>query len=241
MLQDSIHRLCSQRATCKLCGVFLGVAILLAGALGRLGAVNLLWAAAPILLLGLIDAGYAAEQRRCAELLKEQKGEESMPPPPETAGASILGTVSALLSRSVSPFYLGLLGIVAAGAFLMPIKEPPIPVVPAVAPGSMINLRNQPYRTMTPPPMPPRYIPQRPHMGSPLPGATPLPGRPPFPMNPPTTPVIQRSGSPAIGKSVPAITGNPSPGLAPGSSSAPTPLATPPSTPALSKPAGQRP
>jgi len=241
MQQDPIHRLSSQCANCKLCGVFLGVAILLAGALGRLGAVNLLWAAAPLLLLGLTDAGYAAEQRRCAKLAQDQNGNESIPGPPEAAAASILGTVSAILLPSIWPFYLGLLGTVTAGALLMPIKEPPAPVMPAMAASPINNLPGQPYRPMTPLPMLPRNVPQRPHVGTPFPGEVPFHGQSPFPMKPATTPVIQRNTSPAIQKPVAPITDNPSPSLVPTPVPAPTPVSTRPSTPAIPNPAGKKP
>ena len=38
----------------------------------------MLWAAGPLLLLGLVEAGYAAQERRYAELLKARKGNEEM-------------------------------------------------------------------------------------------------------------------------------------------------------------------
>jgi hypothetical protein len=58
MLHETIHRYSSQRAICKQWSVFLGVAVLLVGALGKVSPANLLWAAAPLLLLGLAEAGY---------------------------------------------------------------------------------------------------------------------------------------------------------------------------------------
>jgi hypothetical protein len=120
MLPDIIHRYSAQRANCKQWSVFLAVAILLVGALGKLSAANLLWAAAPLLLLGLAEAGYAGQERRCAELLKSRKGNEEVAALlPEGASASILRTAVAAMSLSVGPFYLGLFAIVAAGGGAM--------------------------------------------------------------------------------------------------------------------------
>ena len=129
MLPDIIHRYSSQRATCKQWSVLLGVAILLVGALGKVSAANLLWTAAPLLLLGLAEAGYAGQERRCVDILKSRKGNEEVSALlPEAASASILRTAVAAMSVSVWPFYLGLFAIVAAGggAMTSPGKEAPM-------------------------------------------------------------------------------------------------------------------
>src|SRR5258707_682006 len=64
MVQESLQRLGSQSAACKWGSVLLGAAALVGC---RLGGENLLWLAAPGLLLALADAGYAAQARRIAE------------------------------------------------------------------------------------------------------------------------------------------------------------------------------
>lgn len=117
MLVDIVHRYSAHRAACKQCSVALGIAILLVGALGKVAPANLLWAAAPLLLLGLAEAGYAGQERRCLELLKGKKGnEEVVALLPEAANASILRTAVAAMSVSIWPYYLGLFAIVAVGS-----------------------------------------------------------------------------------------------------------------------------
>lgn len=186
MLPETIHRLSAQRATCRVSGIVLGVIILLTGMLGRLGGMSLVWPASPLLLLLFVDAGYAARQRRCVELFKERQGSEGISVHlPESAAASIPGMMAAVFSLSIWPFYLCLLGMVTAGAFLMPIKEIPPSNGPAMTGGSTANGPGQPYRQATDGPIPSQSIPQRPL------------GTTPFSMNP----AIQRNGAPALPQS----------------------------------------
>jgi len=206
MLFEMIHRLSSQRGHCKSCGVILGIAVLLAGALGGLGKGSLLWIAAPLVLLGLVDAGYAAQQRRCEELLKRpERNEDATAFLPETAGTVIRRFCSAVLSLSVWPFYLSLLGMVVAAAFYMPVKVSAPSVARAAVSSPMGNLPGQPYRSNPMNGMPPQYFPQRP----PFPARTPMGqmtphsggGLPTVPWGPPngrpTSPPPQRPSSPA--------------------------------------------
>jgi len=137
MFLETIQRLSTQRGHCKLGSVFLGSGILLAGAVSGLGKASLFWIAAPLLLLGLADAGYAAEQQRSVELSKKAKGYEAAFSP-EAAGTFIWRFCSAVLSLSVWPFYLSLVGVVVAGAFYMPVKVTP-PAAAAMVAGPMGN------------------------------------------------------------------------------------------------------
>ena len=151
MLQNTIQRLYSQRSVCKQSAVFLSIVILLVGAVIGLSRSSLMWAGAPLLLLWLAEAGYAAEQKRCEEWLKGAKGKDD-----ESAfvpEASVGGVVSAACSMGVLPFYLVLLGIVAAAAFYMPVKVPaPQTVTIASQPA---GFPMQPYRPATTGPMAP--------------------------------------------------------------------------------------
>src|SRR5437899_1636674 len=99
MNSDITSRFSSCRAACKQWSVGWGVVILLVGGLAGLAPMKMLWAAGPLLLLGLVEAGYAAQQWRYAELLKAKKGnEEAAGLPPEPASASVVRTTFAALS-----------------------------------------------------------------------------------------------------------------------------------------------
>ena len=116
MYTEPSHRYSFHRAACKQWSVGLGVIILLVGGLAGVNPTKMLWAAGPLLLLGLVEAGYAAQERRYAELLKGKKGNEEISVlPPEAASASVVRTAVAALSLSVWPFYLGLFAMVAIG------------------------------------------------------------------------------------------------------------------------------
>jgi len=116
MIENNLHRLSSQRAACKQWCVLLGVAILLVGGLGKLSATTLIWAAAPLLLLGFTEAGYAAQQRREEDQLRSRKGNnEGLPLAPESAAVSATRWAVSAVSLSIWPFYLGLFSIVAVG------------------------------------------------------------------------------------------------------------------------------
>jgi hypothetical protein len=114
--KSSYSHLSSHRAACKQWSAGLGVLILLIGGLAGLNPTKMLWAAGPLLLLGLVEAGYAAQERRYAELLKAKKISEETPALlPEPASASVVRTTFAALSLSIWPFYLGLFAIVGIG------------------------------------------------------------------------------------------------------------------------------
>jgi hypothetical protein len=66
MLPEQLYRLSAQRAACKQWSAGLAVVILLLGGLAGLNPTKMLWAAGPLLLIGLVEAGYAAQERWCA-------------------------------------------------------------------------------------------------------------------------------------------------------------------------------
>src|SRR5579871_1102369 len=104
----------SNRAACKQWSAGLAVVILLVSALAGLNPTKILWAAGPVLLLGLVEAGYAAQERRYAALLESKKIDESCASLPlESAGASVARTTVAVLSPAIWPFYVALFAIVA--------------------------------------------------------------------------------------------------------------------------------
>src|SRR5438132_1685593 len=76
MCADPLNRLATQPVACKHCWcVLLATAVLLAGAIAKLPLTSLLWAAAPIFLVGLTEASYAAQERRCHEALRGRRGD----------------------------------------------------------------------------------------------------------------------------------------------------------------------
>jgi len=91
------------------------------GVFGRLNAPSLLWIAAPLVFLGLADAGCAAREKRCAELLKNGKNNDLSAISPSEPASKLLGRfIGGLCSVSVWPFYLFLWGVVIGGAFELP-------------------------------------------------------------------------------------------------------------------------
>ena len=121
MLQDTLRQLSSHRAACKQWSVFVSVAVLVFGALGRLSTANLLWMAAPLVLLGFAEAGYAARETYGEQLLKNGKNNEQLVVlPKESALATSRRTAVSLCSLSVWPFYLALWGVIAASAYNLP-------------------------------------------------------------------------------------------------------------------------
>lgn len=117
MLKDWILRSSPRRYICKVASVITGIAILALPAIEKLTAfATVLWIASPLLLFWLMDAGMAAEQRRCIELLKKDPTEED----PSVllwgdGDASIVWFFRGLISLSIWPFYLVLFGLVAFG------------------------------------------------------------------------------------------------------------------------------
>jgi hypothetical protein len=68
--QIILREVSSIRMICKLCTIFLTIALLLIGALSGLEKIQLLWIGAPLLFLWAIDTAYAAESRRWIESSK---------------------------------------------------------------------------------------------------------------------------------------------------------------------------
>ena len=210
MLQDTLRQLSCHRAACKLWSIVVSIAVLLAGSFGRLDTAVLLWAAAPLVLLGLSEAGYAARQSYLRQATREVSENASAEPPPPSTMSTLWHYASAVGSLSIWPFYLALFGLVVAAAFNMPVRPvTPLTVSVANLPGNLPGtMSNQPYGPMTTGPMLPQYFPQRPpnvartpfppHAPfTPWPGNTPsgslppvAPGaRPGFPQQAPSTPV----------------------------------------------------
>jgi hypothetical protein len=75
MTSELLNRLATQRASCKHWCALLTTAVLLAGAIAKLPLTSLLWAAAPIFLLGLTEASYAGQEARYAEALSRRGGD----------------------------------------------------------------------------------------------------------------------------------------------------------------------
>jgi len=145
MLNETIGQLSSHRAACKRWSIFLAVAILIAGGLGKLSTASLLWAASPLLLLALTEAGYAAEQGRCPEFFRHGKGDETLEVlPSESTMVSSRRFGSALVSISIWPFYLALWAVVLAGAFELPRHTMPSPIISAAETGSAVREPGKP-------------------------------------------------------------------------------------------------
>jgi hypothetical protein len=158
------------------------VAILLAGAFGRLDTPSLLWVSAPIVVLGLAEAGYAAMERTYLEQTKrgttaELPGSQQLPPP-----VGLGGFLSALGTFSVWPFYLLLWGIFVAGAINLPRHLPKDQVTTVVpAPPKIPSATNVPSGMNHFPAMP-----QRPQNGPANLPAT-YPAYPTIPLHTPAT------------------------------------------------------
>lgn len=117
MVKDILFLYSSKRLTIKLAAILAGTGVLAIAAIENVAGTNeLFWMAAPLFLLWLVDAGYAAEQRRYAEAARKDGGNnDDSAVSPGTAGASIGHFGCAVLSLSNAPFYLALFGLVAFG------------------------------------------------------------------------------------------------------------------------------
>lgn len=135
--------------SCKLGAIYFAVAVLVAGSVAEMESVRVLWAAAPLLCIALLDAGDEAK--------------------------TIPEFLSGLLSLRVWPFYLVLLAIVVLGARELPgprtaPERANFVVSPYMSPGS-----SAPMRTIVPPTAP--RSPQLPAQRIPT-KPVPLPPRP---------------------------------------------------------------
>jgi len=134
----AIQRLGQQSASCKLTSAILsGAAMLFAS--GRVGGEGLLWAAAPMGLLALADASYAAKTRRLFDLAGQLDGNRA-PKPGEVIQREVgtgsvseaVGSLKGLLSFSVWPYYTSLALVVAGlGSTVLVPKAGPAPVYPS--------------------------------------------------------------------------------------------------------------
>ncbi len=150
ILNSALQRLASQSATCKIySSVLAGAALLFAA--GRSGGGSLLWAAAPAIVLALVDAGYTAKARSLAS-----EAHKSVPDSSDTAkswsiiqlqvasggmaeaGKALMG----LFSFSVWPFYMGLaLMVIGLGDTILIPKNTGLPT--ASFPQQMMPTTNQ--------------------------------------------------------------------------------------------------
>ena len=188
LLHASIQRLASQSATCKLWSVVLASVVLLFAA-GRVGAEALLWAAAPVLLLALADAGYAARARSLSEafLSPTKKGEDSLLAAfaPVRAADALKG----MAAVSVWPFYLGLVAIVGGLGMMVIVPKPKTPSLTAPVPpsaqfGQVMPQTGQPV--LVPPPTP--ATPAASVSKARTPASSSQPVRPPTLIPPPSSP-----------------------------------------------------
>jgi hypothetical protein len=121
MLPEVLHHPFSRRFACKQWSAIISIAILFVGMLGRFDTAAILWISAPLLLLGLTDAGYATLADQLLESLKAGKGsDESFIYQDQSALIQLRRFAGALCSISVWPFYLTLWGIVVGAAFELP-------------------------------------------------------------------------------------------------------------------------
>ncbi len=178
-MQTILREAFSRRMICKLCTIFLTIGLLLTGALSGLEKIQLLWIGAPILFLWFIDTAYTAEYRQCIESLKGSITAENLSVVSESPVKTVGRFGEALISLSIWPFYLPLVGIFVSAAFWMPVKA----ITPAVTAVNLVgNSPGQPYRPI---PNNPMYQPSMQH---------PQPGLLPFAARPSMTPAYQRNG-----------------------------------------------
>jgi hypothetical protein len=116
MQNESLDRLSALRASCKHWSAFLTVVIVLACGLGKLSPKSVILALVPVLLLGLMDAAYAAQQecRVDSDCGAEEPQHSS---PSAKKGSRISRAALATFSFSIWPFYLTLLSVVAIAGF----------------------------------------------------------------------------------------------------------------------------
>ena len=187
LTHSAIQRLSGQSANCKVTSAILSGAALLFAA-GRTGGEGLLWAAAPIGLLALADAGYVAKIRRLARLSGQYDGTKT-----PKAGDVIQNEVgeggvkeavqslSGLLSFSVWPYYASMALLVGGlGNSVLAPKTPAVysPTQPFAGVPGMVQ----------------------PHAGT-TPGGQPFPQSAPRPYN---VPAAGQPGAPGGNGSAPA-------------------------------------
>lgn len=138
MLHATLQRLAGQSAACKIWGAVLSATALLFAA-GRAGGEPLLWAATPVILLALADAGYVGQSRRIAAYVARREPKE-LGNTKDIVHLLVQGSafpeafksLASVLSLSVWPFYLSLAGLVAGlGMTVLVPKNKPAPVLPS--------------------------------------------------------------------------------------------------------------
>jgi len=193
ILYAILQRLAGQSAVCKIWGIVLSATALLFAA-GRAGGEPLLWAAAPVILLALADAGYVGQSRRIAAYVARREPKE-LGNTKDVVHLLVEGStfpeafksLASVLSLSVWPFYLSLAGLVAGlGMTVLVPRNKPTPVLPTF-----------PQAT-------PAYTQQNSPFPNPRPANTPVTPARPFPgpssTNPPlTTPAFPSPPKPITG------------------------------------------
>ncbi len=195
MLQDRALQFCSHRMACKQWSVLIAVALLAIGVLGRLNTAAMLCAAAPMLLLAFVDAGYAMREK-----LESESGEAGN----ENVLIKIRRFIHSLGSLSVWAFYLALWGIFAVSACHLPRFA--VPVQGALTTAAATPQQTPSNVTGYPPGMPLRYPNGAPYSGNPprttAPGfpraATPMSFTPRPLIRPPNTPFGDGGPAPQV-------------------------------------------
>lgn len=129
LVHQTLQRLASQSAACKLWSAGLAAGVLAWAHSIRLGSQSMLWAVAPVGLLALADAAYATQASRLLKKFRQGKKpgvEELLQTHAPLSGADTLGGLAGLLSASVWPYYVAL-----TCAFLIAGHEPARPALPA--------------------------------------------------------------------------------------------------------------
>lgn len=135
LVHQSLQRLASQSAACKLWSTALVTGVLAWMHSSRIGNDSMLWAASPVLVLLLADAAYATQAARLLAKLRQSKKpgvEDLLQAHAPLSGGHTLGGLAGLVSSSVWPFYFAL-----ACAFFIAGHEAARPALPPPsAPGS---------------------------------------------------------------------------------------------------------
>lgn len=116
MLKEIIVQSSFRRLNCKIAAAVAGLALLLTASVGKavVGA-DFAWAAAPLLLMGLAEAGLLALQSRCIELIKVKASDDEAALIVERGQTSVIRYIVSALSLSIWPYYLGLFVLAAMG------------------------------------------------------------------------------------------------------------------------------
>lgn len=111
LAHQTLQRLASQSAACKLWSAALVTGVLAWMHSSRIGNDSMLWAVAPVLVLLLADAAYMTQSARLLAKLRQSKKpgvEELLQAHAPLSGPNTLGGLTGLFSSSVWPFYFAL-------------------------------------------------------------------------------------------------------------------------------------